>query len=108
MVWLDPTRRKKRYSIDHGYTLLGFLPAENAELRVEYLDFQVDDSVSLYWLTSSDVVSLKELILQTSLRDARKERTSMIDEVRSSYLKLLKYDSESGETRKCLQMTFLY
>lgn len=37
--------RNKEYLVDHGYTLLGVLPAVVAELRVKDEDLEGDESV---------------------------------------------------------------
>lgn len=56
----------RRYLIDHRYALSNFLPVETAKLGVEDEDTEVDKSVSLLELISSDWVSLEEFTLQTS------------------------------------------
>lgn len=48
------------YPTSHEYTLLRFLPIEIDELEVEDRDLDVDESFSLYRLTSSDLMRLEE------------------------------------------------
>lgn len=50
------SKRRTRYLIDHGYTFLWFLLVGLAKLGVEDGNRDVDESVSLWGLTSSNVV----------------------------------------------------
>lgn len=65
VVWWNFPERKRKDLLDHGYTSLGTLLVRAAELAVENAEFEEDESVLLYGLTSSDEVSLKELMPQT-------------------------------------------
>lgn len=68
---------KKRYRIDHRYTLFGFLSVKTAELRGENGPFKVVKSVYLYWPTLLHVRSLQLFVPLTSGRFARKERITI-------------------------------
>lgn len=96
LLSLIATERKKSYLIDHGCTLLGILPVAIAELGVDDGDLEVNENTSLYKLTSSDVVALKESLAQTSWRHTRNVRSRVLDETMSSPLKVLKRAAESG------------
>lgn len=48
---------------DRGHILLGYLPVVAAELREGYGGQDVEDSMSMYALTSSEVVHLEDAIL---------------------------------------------
>lgn len=65
VICLDVTKSRRRYLFDHGYTLLGFLPVGTAELKVEDRNLVVDDSDSLYGLTSPDMGPLERFVPQT-------------------------------------------
>lgn len=56
----------KRYLIEHGYTLLGFLLVVIVELEVKEKDLDADESVSFYGSTFSDIMFLKKVIPQKS------------------------------------------
>lgn len=110
------TERTRTFLTDHEYPLLGILPAGTAELEGENGDLEVDESVFLYGLTSSDVVSAEEFILQTSWKGSQKARIKVLGEAMSSRLKLLKLVAErenavsleSGETLKYFPMIMSY
>lgn len=58
VVWLSFTKRRRRYLAAHGYILEAFPPAGVAKPGVAGGDPEVDEGVSLYGLTSLDVVLL--------------------------------------------------
>lgn len=72
-VQLDFTKKTRSYLNGHRYNLLGFLSGRIAKLRLEDSEHKVDDSFSLYRLTSSNVVPMEEGIPQKSSREAGKE-----------------------------------
>lgn len=51
---------------------MGFLLVETPELGVQDQDLDVDETISLYCLTSSDGVPVKKFISQTPGTNARK------------------------------------
>lgn len=57
--------------------------------------FEVDKSVSLYELISSDVLPLDKFLLQKSWTGAQKERTMMLGKALPSVLKPLKRVAET-------------
>lgn len=74
---------------DYGCSLLRFLPGGTAKQGVENGDLEVDESVSLPWLTSSDLVPAEKLVPQTFWKGVRQERILMLSEAMSSLLKPL-------------------
>lgn len=59
-------------------------------------DLEIDEHVSLYELTSSDVVALENFVPQTFWRGVRKEYITLLGETISSPFKPLKQVAESG------------
>lgn len=71
-MWLRSTNKRRRYLVDHEYTLLGFLSAGNAELEVKDESLEEGKTVFLFGLTSSDVGHLDRSIPKESWKSARK------------------------------------
>lgn len=80
VMWLNITKRRRRYLIDSGYTLIRFPAARAAELRVKNGESEVDEGILHYGLTSSDVVPLVTIIPQTFCRGAQKKLITMLGE----------------------------
>lgn len=66
VLCLNATKRKRRYLINHQYTLLGCLPAGIVKLKIENGNLELDEIVSVYGSTSSDLVSVERFIPKIS------------------------------------------
>lgn len=64
---------------------MGILLVEFAKLGVAEEDFEVDEIVCLYALTSLDEVPLENFVSRTSSRGAQKERIKMMGEAMSFF-----------------------
>lgn len=96
MLWLEVKEKWRRYPVDHGCALWGFLPVGTPELRVEDRALEVDKKVLLYVIISSHLVSLEEILPQKPWRGPRKLCIKMLGEAALSLLKQLKQVAESG------------
>lgn len=70
--WPSSTAERKRYLVDHGYTLLEFFPAGGGEMQTKDIKDGTDMDVLLWKLTSLRVVQLKKLIWHILSRRSRK------------------------------------
>lgn len=95
-VWLIFTPRRRRYLIDHGYTLIGVFPAGTAEVETKNVEYKDNIGAWPYGFTSLEVVTLEKLMSHTSSASIRKERITVLREVMRSILKPLRNCSETG------------
>lgn len=93
---MRPTERGRQYPIDHQYILIGFLPVRIAGLGEKNGEFEVDESVNLPGLTSSDAAPLEEFIPSSFWRGAGKVSIQILCKGMSSLLRLLKRVAENG------------
>lgn len=82
MVLLSSTEVRRTHLVDHECSLLVFLHGKNIELAERDQNLKLDERVSLYGLTASDVARLNELITQ-SLYENRQNMTSASDVMQS-------------------------
>lgn len=116
VVWLNFTARQRRYLIDHGYTLVGFLPVGSEEGETVHGDSGIEESVSVYGFTLSEVVPLESFIPHTSSMNGRRERMSLLRRAIRSLLEPLEKSFErgfdiflkSGEARRCFPIVVSY
>lgn len=65
--------------IDHGSTLLKFLPAAAGRLREGNVERKVDEGMSLHAFASSEVVPQKDARTQTCWMSAGKKRVRTLN-----------------------------
>lgn len=96
MVWLNLKAERRRYSTDHGNTLLGFLPARSEELNIQGENAGVEKDVSQYGCTSSEIVPLETTTLPSHSSGSRKKQTSVLSRGMLSLCEPLRKCTKTG------------
>lgn len=69
---VDSSARQKRYLVDLGYTLVGFLSFESSKMGIEDKESVPKNDLSLYLFTSSEGLPLESLVSHTYAAGCRK------------------------------------
>lgn len=93
---LNFNAKQRKYLIDHGHNLLGFLSVGGKEMEIEGGHAELDKDISRYGFTSWEVVLLVTVISQTSSSSSREERASALCRAKLPLCKPLRKDTETG------------